>query len=257
MAPSAEGIAASSSFGASVPFMAVHATNYGTASSSAGRPPPPPGLPAPPAPPSPAARGDESDEARSAQGTRKAISQPGQDESAAAEWNSSAREPDPLPTGYNDLLAVHQHTLFEHSKPKKPVEAKLKEACGAWNFAKEVLLQIAMSEGIDPKNVSGEEVQEEQGSVGLKSTEEGQPANFVMAPNLEGEELAQFNKYRERYLNEARYPYAVGYVGDANHLDKDRLKELAPRIQSVMRHGTPMAPVPMCSISHPSRGWLQ
>ncbi len=73
--------------------------------------------------------------------------------------------------------------------------------------------------------------------------------NFYTMLDLTGEEAGAFNEFRDLYKAEAAYKYKVGDHPDIDN--EEQTRELQPKIQSAMRHGTPMCPTPLCLFYSP------
>jgi hypothetical protein len=72
----------------------------------------------------------------------------------------------------------------------------------------------------------------------------GPRLNFCTMLDINGEETACFNEFRDMFRHEATYKY--GIRDHSEIVNEEVIGEILPKLQSALRHGTPICPAPLC-----------
>ncbi len=154
--------------------------------------------------------------------------------------------PRAIPSTYEGLLKMYNQEMKGKRAHKQLMCDGLHDLRRHFRSAMCAFQALADDQGFDTEapDSSGDELDARANSEQARNALAAPRLNFCTMLDLNGEETAMFNEYRDLYKHDANYRF--GIKDHSEIVNEDQTRELQPKLQSALRHGSPLCPAPMC-----------
>ncbi len=153
--------------------------------------------------------------------------------------------PRAIPSTYEGLLKMYNQEMKDKRAHKQLMCDGFHDLRRHFRSAMSAFQLLADNQGFDTEQPesSGDEADARANSEHARAVI-GPRLNFCTMLDLNGVETACFNEYRELYKHEAIYRY--GIKDHSEIVNEEQISEILPKLQSALRHGSPICPAPLC-----------